>query len=155
LCDIGRAALLVLLPFVESLLGLVLVSLGLEILTLLWGPAQAASVPNLVDAEQLSSANSLSLVASYGTFPVASIVLLLLAGLASLLGRLQIVSALELDQEVLALVVDAATFLFSAYIVWRLPILASPRHPGRRFDWTETFRDVREGLRFVSNNALV
>src|SRR5947209_17494181 len=53
LCDIGRASLLVLLPFVESLPGLLLISLGLEILTLMWGPAQAASVPNLVPDEQL------------------------------------------------------------------------------------------------------
>src|SRR4051794_36262483 len=48
LCDIGRASLLVMLPFVENIAGLLLISLGLEILTLLWGPAQAASVPNLV-----------------------------------------------------------------------------------------------------------
>src|SRR3954449_5117952 len=42
-CDIGRACLLVLLPFVENLGGLLLISLGLEIFTLMWGPAQAAS----------------------------------------------------------------------------------------------------------------
>ena len=34
-CDIGRATLLVVLPFVSTLPGLVLVSLGLEVLTLL------------------------------------------------------------------------------------------------------------------------
>src|SRR6478752_10364389 len=47
-CDIGRSSLLLLLPFVDNLGGLLLISLGLEILTLLWGPAQAATVPNLV-----------------------------------------------------------------------------------------------------------
>ena len=46
-----------------NLVGLVLVSFGLEILTLLWGPAKAASVPHIVPEEHLSSANSLSLVA--------------------------------------------------------------------------------------------
>src|SRR3954454_15159803 len=74
LCDAGRASVLLLLPFVESLLGLVLVSLALEVLTLLWGAAQAATVPNLVADDQLQSANSLSLAASYGTFPIASII---------------------------------------------------------------------------------
>src|SRR5215211_2115883 len=64
-CDIGRAGLLVLLPFVDSLLGLVLVSLALEVLSLLWGPAKDASVPNLVDNKQLTSANSLGLVAAF------------------------------------------------------------------------------------------
>ena len=64
-CSVGRAALLRSLPFDENLRALVLVSFGLEILTLLWGPAQAASVPNLVESEQLASANSLSLLASF------------------------------------------------------------------------------------------
>jgi hypothetical protein len=100
LCDIGRASLLVMLPFVENIAGLLLISLGLEILTLLWGPAQAASVPNLVPEEQLSSANSLSLAASYGTFPIASIIFSLLAGLATVLGDLDVISALKVDQEV-------------------------------------------------------
>ncbi len=155
LCDIGRASLLVLLPFVESLPGLLLISLGLEILTLLWGPAQAASVPNLVPEEQLSSANSLSLAASYGTFPIASIIFSLLAGLATLLGDLDVISALKVDQEVLALSFDALTFLVSAAIVYRLPL---PRKDGNRrgrIDWTETFRDIKEGFRFVSKHALV
>src|SRR5258708_17582113 len=42
-CDIGRASLLVLLPFVDNLGGLLLISLGLEILTLLSGPAHATT----------------------------------------------------------------------------------------------------------------
>src|SRR6185295_7046885 len=121
LCDIGRASLLVLLPVVDNLAGLLLISLGLEILTLLWGPAQAASVPNLVPEEQLSSANSLSLAASYGTFPIASIIFSLLAGLATILGDVGVISAFKVDQEALALIFDAMTFLVSAAIVWRLP----------------------------------
>ncbi len=122
LCDIGRASLLVFLPFVNGIAGLLLVSLGLEVLTLLWGPAQAASVPNLVAEEQLSSANSLSLAASYGTFPIASIIFSLLAGAATVLGELDIISAFKVDQEALALIFDAMTFLVSAAIVYRLPI---------------------------------
>ena len=105
LCDAGRASVLLLLPFVESLLGLVLVSLALEVLTLLWGAAQAATVPNLVAEDQLQSANSLSLAASYGTFPIASIIFSLLAGLAAVLGDLDVISSFKVDQEFLALAV--------------------------------------------------
>jgi dTMP kinase len=153
--DIGRASLLVLLPFVDSLGGLVLVSLGLEVLTLLWGPAQAATVPNLVGDEQLAAANSLSLAASYGTFPIASIIFSLLAGLATVLGDLDIIAAFKVDQEVLALVFDALTFVASAVIVWRLPIPRAERTPDTRIDWTETFRDIKEGLQFISHAPLV
>ena len=155
LCDIGRASLLVLLPFVGSIVGLLFVSLGLEILTLLWGPAQAASVPNLVPEEQLASANSLSLAASYGTFPIASIIFSLLAGLATILGQLDIIAAFKVDQEALALIFDACTFLVSAAIVYRLPIPRRDRANDHRIDWTETFREIKEGFQFVSKHALV
>ena len=154
-CDIGRACLLLMLPFVENLGGLLLISLGLEIFTLMWGPAQAASVPNLVPDEQLASANSLSLAASYGTFPIASVIFSMLAALATVLGAFNIVSSFRVDQEVLALFFDAMTFLVSAAIVWRLPIPRRERESTGRIDWTETFREVKEGLQFVSKHALV
>jgi dTMP kinase len=158
LCDVGRASLLVGLLFVQNLGGLLLISLGLEILTLLWGPAQAATVPNIVDEEHLSSANSLSLAASFGTFPIASIIFSLLAGVATVIGDFGIISSLKVDQEALALIFDATTFLVSAAIVYRLAIPRSDRRTnenGKRIDWTETFREIKEGLLFVKEHALV
>jgi dTMP kinase len=155
LCDIGRASLLVCLPFVENLLGLALISLGLELMTLLWGPAQAATVPHFVPEEQLASANSLSLAASYGTFPIAAIMFSLLAGFATVLGRLDIVSAFQVDKESLALMVDAVTFLVSAAIVWRLPFPRRERTRSGRISWPDTFSDIKEGLRFIGGNPLV
>ena len=67
-CDIGRGLVLATLPFIHTVWGLVLASLLLEIGTLFWAPAKEASVPNLVPADQLTTANSLSLVAAYFTF---------------------------------------------------------------------------------------
>jgi len=154
-CDLLRASLLLLLPFVESLGGLVMISLGLEILTLLWGPAKDASVPHLVEKDQLTSANSLSLVASYATFPLASIVFSLLAALAAWLGSFEALSSLQLDQEVLALVIDACTFVASAVIVWRLPIPHDRTRHAQRIDLTQTFRDIRDGLHFIATHTRV
>ena len=68
-CDLGRAAVMLSLPFVDSIGGLVVASLVLEVFTLLWSPAKEATVPNLVPRSYLTTANSLSLVAAYGTFP--------------------------------------------------------------------------------------
>jgi len=156
LCDVGRAGLLLMLPFVgENILGLVLISLGLELMTLLWGPAQAATMPHFVPEEHLASANSLSLAASYGTFPIASILFSLLAGTATVLGRLDIISAFQVDQEALALMFDAMTFLVSAAIIWQLPFPKRERAPGRRIDFPDTFRDIKEGLQFIGKNPLV
>ena len=158
LCDIGRASLLFALLFVDNLGGLLLISLGLEMLTLLWGPAQAATVPNIVDEEHLSSANSLSLAASFGTFPIAAIIFSFLAGLATVIGDFGVSSGLEVDKEALALIVDAITFLVSAAIIYRLAIPRAERRTndnGKGIDWTETFREVKEGLQFVGQHALV
>ncbi|MEX0665051.1 MAG: MFS transporter [Acidimicrobiia bacterium] len=154
-CDIGRASLLAALPFVENLLGLVLISFGLEILTLLWGPAKDASVPNLVDREHLTSVNTVTLVASFGTFPFASIIFVLLASLAGWLADFDALSGLRLDQEVLALIFDAFTFLVSAAIVWRLPIPHEREKRERRPDWMQTVRDIREGLAYIATHPRV
>ncbi|HZR11979.1 MAG TPA: MFS transporter [Acidimicrobiia bacterium] len=154
-CDVGRAALLAVLPFVDTLLGLILVSLLMEILTLLWGPAKDASVPHLVEGRQLSSANSLSLAAAYGTFPVGSLIFSLLAVLAKWLGHFGPFSALKVDREVLALWVDGLTFLISAYIVFRLPIPHIDRHKGQRIDWSQSVRDIVEGMRFIASHPIV
>ena len=155
-CDIGRASLLLMLPFIDTLFGLVLISFGLEILTLLWGPAKDASVPHLVNEEQLASANTLSLVASYGTFPLASIVFSLLAALAAWLGSFDPLRDLAVDQEALALVLDACTFLLSAFIVFHLPIPKFGKEDrGPSTSWTQTLRDIREGIHFIAHEPLV
>jgi MFS family permease len=154
-CDLGRASMLLVLPFVENLAGLVVISFALEILTLLWGPAKDASVPHLVESDQLTSANTLSLVASYGTFPVASIVFSLLAAVAAWLGSFSALSALKVNQEFLALGVDACTFLVSAFIVFRLPIPRDERGATRGTDVRQTLRDIREGLRFIAREPRV
>jgi len=155
-CDLGRASLLLALPFVESLLPLVLVSFGLEILTLMWGPAKDASVPHLVHGDQLASANTLSLVASYATFPLASVIFSLLAALAAWLGSFDPLNGLEVDQEALALVVDACTFLVSALLVWRLPIPRGGKGERRSAgDWSHVVRDIKEGLVFIAHQPLV
>ena len=154
-CDVGRASMLLLLPFVENLVGLVLISFALEILTLLWGPAKDASVPQLVKKRQLQSANTLSLVASYATFPLASIVFSLLAAVAGWLGSFAALSALKLDQEALALGVDACTFLASAILVFGLPIPHNQRGPRHRADVGQSLRDIREGLRYIAHERRV
>jgi dTMP kinase len=154
-CDVGRAALLAVLPFVATLPGLILVSFLMEILTLLWGPAKDASVPHLVEGRQLSSANSLSLAAAYGTFPVGSLIFSLLAVLAKWLGHFGPFSALKVDREVLALWVDGLTFLVSAAIVFRLPIPHIDRTEGQRIDWSQSVRDIVEGMRFIASHPIV
>lgn len=153
--DVGRAAMLILLPFVETLFALVVISLLLEVFTLLWGPAKDASVPNLVGNEQLASANTLSLVASYGTFPFASVIFSLLAALAAWLGGFGALHRLEVDQETLALFFDAGTFIASAIIVFTLPIPRGGSTSEKKLKLSETVRDIKEGLAYIAHEPRV
>jgi len=86
---------------------------------------------------------------------VASIIFSFLAGLAGVLADFDVISSFKVDQEMLALIFDALTFLVSAAIIFRLPIPRRDQAESRRIDWTETFRDIKEGLRFVSVHPLV
>src|ERR1700730_3609054 len=119
-CDIGRGLVLAALPFVRDVPDLILASLLLELFTLLWSSAKEASVPNLVDRSFLPSANSLSLAAAYGTFPVSSAVFAVLVRVAQSFGTRFGVHAL--GPETLALWFDTLTFLASASIITTLSL---------------------------------
>ncbi len=153
-CDLLRGAVLATLPFVRTLWGLVLASLVLEMATLLWSPAKEASVPNLVPTAKLTTANSLSLVAAYGTFPVAALLFAALAKLAEWLGGFQALGFLHITDESVAFYFDLLTFVGSAALISTLT-LATQRQartgsPWRlRIDFSSAFRDIREGWRFM------
>jgi dTMP kinase len=159
-CDLGRAAVLACLPFVSDVIGLVLASLALEVLTLLWGPAKDSEVPNLVPHDHLTTANSLSLAAAYGTFPFASLLFALLAGVSVWIGSVPGLGWLENNQMGLAFFVDVLTFLFSAWMISRLPLVRRPKvKAGEEGEEPKGFKatldELREGWRVVVSNHTV
>jgi dTMP kinase len=158
-CDVVRAGALLMLPFVHSLLALVLVSLVIEVATLLWSPAKEASVPNLVPTGHLTTANSLSLVAAYGTFPIASLAFALLTPAGAWLGGFDAVAWLRVDQASLAIYVDVLTHVIAAVMISTLALPRREREPhpagGRRIDFGETFRELKEGWQFMFVNPMV
>lgn len=175
-CNLGRAAVVATLPWVDTVLGLVVASFLLEIGALLFTPAKEASVPNLVPLERLTTANSLSLVAAYGTFPIASLLFALLAGVAEWLGRIDALGFLEVNRTALAFYIQGLSFVVSALLIATLP-LWSPRVGARldpdpdpapdpdnaadvgprprRIAWGETFYELKEGWRYVFINPIV
>jgi dTMP kinase len=122
---------------------------------LLWGPAKDASVPNLVRSDQLSTANSLGLVAAYGTFPLGGIVFATLAGVARWLGGFAALDRLAVHQVSLALWVDSLTFVVSALLIMRLALPEREGFDKRRVDWTQTYRDMKDGILFIRSEPLV
>ena len=148
--ELGRAALVFSLVFADSILYLVLVNLAMEGLTLVFQPARESSVPNLVRRNELVQANSLSLSAAYGTFPLGALLFLLLAPWSPgvTLGGL-----LPGTAEGLAFIVDAGTFLISAAIIWTIPLaghdLPERRRRTGRLNLMAPLRDLRDGVVFV------
>ena len=156
-CDIGRGLVLATLPFIHTVWGLVLASLLLEIGTLFWAPAKEASVPNLVPPDQLTTANSLSLVAAYGTFPIASFVFAMLTAVAGGLKEVPGLSFLDVNRETLAIGVDVCTFFLSAVMIATLP-LTKPRREHletEKIGIGSVVHDLKEGWHFIFLNAKV
>jgi dTMP kinase len=160
-CDIGRGLVLATLPWVDTIPGLVFASLLLEILTLLWSPAKEASVPKLVPAHYLPTANSLSLVAAYGTFPVGSAVFAALAGVAKFLGGYEALRGLSVDQEFVAIYFDVFTFFISAILISTLVLPHVRRVPSPDettvggIPFGSALRDMREGLSVIARTRLI
>jgi dTMP kinase len=164
-CDVLRFLLFLSIPILgsvvsrdASLVYLLLASFLIETVSLFWIPAKEASVPNIVGRDHLESANQLTLIATYGSAPVAAAVFALLSLLSRALGSG--VEYFRTGPVDLALYVNAATFLFAAGTVYRLRELPSPsrderlaqRAAGQRTPSVLT--SLREGLRFMGSTPL-
>jgi dTMP kinase len=113
--DILRGALYISIPIVHTYFWLYAAMILVECLTLFWSPAKEASVPNLVPREKLENANQVSLLAAYGTAPIAAILFSLLTLVS---GAIAAVSPLLPRNSVdIALYINAASFFFAAWTI--------------------------------------
>jgi dTMP kinase len=143
-CDLSRAALIVLVPFVGIGL-LYAIAFVHECISLFFLPARDASVPLLVRRDNLGEANGLVLATSYGTLPLAAVAF---SGLTVAAGHIP--QALPLSNfyadhpTTFAFFFDAASFVFSASMIARLPLM-----PRARPEHIALLEGVREGFRYV------
>ena len=113
--DVMRAALYISIPIVHTYFWLYTAMILVECLTLFWSPAKEASVPNLVPRDKLENANQVSLLAAYGTAPIAAILFSLLTLLS---GAIAAISPLLPSNSVdIALYINALSFLFAAWTI--------------------------------------
>ena len=116
--DAVRVGLIALVPLVRALWWIYLWAFLVEVASIVFLPARDASIPDLVDAEDLPLANGMILGSSFGTIPLGAAAFAAVAALpfADLFGR------------PLALVfwVDAGTYLVSLACIARLTMLGRP-----------------------------
>ena len=113
--DLMRGSLYLSIPIVHTYFWLYSAVILVECLTLFWSPAKEASVPNLVPAEKLENANQVSLLAAYGTAPVAAILFTLLTLVSGAIAAISpLIPSNSWD---VALYYNAASFFFAAWTV--------------------------------------
>jgi dTMP kinase len=154
-CNLGRAVVVALLPFVDSVALLVLASFVLEAFALVYAPAKEASVPNLVPHDHLTTANSLGMAAAYGTFPVASAVFALLATVSTWISDVGLFDVFRTDQVAVAFYFQAVAFCASAWMIRSLDIPHRSRRERTgpvRIDWAGTLRELKEGWQYIFIN---
>jgi dTMP kinase len=138
--DLVRAVLILLVPF-TGIVGLYVLALVHECVSLFFLPSRDASIPGLVPPRKLEEANGLMLAASYGSIPVAAG---LFGGLRVAPAHLPVPSWFRAHPTALAFVFDSATFLFSAAMNAGLPL-----GRGARRGELQLFRDLLEGVRYI------
>jgi dTMP kinase len=150
--DIFRAALYISIPIVNTYFWLYAAMILVECLTLFWSPAKEATVPNLVGKEKLESANQASLLAAYGTAPVAAILFSLLTLFASAINSLFPFSiGTSVD---IALYANAATFAFAAFTIWGLKEIPKGAAANKTKD-ENVWRSLHDGWKSVSETKLI
>ena len=152
ICDILRFSLYLSIPIVGNYFWLYTATILVEIVTLFWSPAKEASVPNLVPKLKLESANQVSLLAAYGTAPIAAIVFSTLAiftgAINSALGNKTQASAADL-----ALYINAISFAFCAYTIWRLKEI--PEGPGKNLKQISLGKSLWDGFSFIKDSKII
>jgi dTMP kinase len=150
--DIMRFALYLSIPIVGNYLWLYTATVLVEAVTLFWSPAKEASIPNLVPKNKLESANQVSLLAAYGSAPVAALVFSLLALFSGALSNVLPVRYTSTAD--LGLYIDAISFLYTAWVVFGLSEI--PRGASSKASVNENIgKSLFEGFKFVSGSKII
>jgi len=149
--DLLRAALFVTIPLVGTLTWLLAATVLIEIVSLIWGPAKDASIPNLVPRHRLETANQLSLITTYGTALPAALIFtaisLLAKGVSATAGD---ITSRSID---LAVYLNAATFVISAVAILSVAEIGrvEKTHEAHETVW----RTLADGWSFVIGTPVV
>ena len=150
-CDVLRTGLYISIPIFHNYFWLYTAMILVECITLFWSPAKEASVPNLVPRDKLENANQVSLLAAYGTAPIAAAIFTFLSLFTSAINAAFSLSVTAVD---LALYANALSFAFAAFTVWGLreiPKGAAAKHAAE----TSILKSLYEGWKAVSGSKLI
>jgi dTMP kinase len=149
--DYVRGLLFLTIPLVGTLWWVFVVTVLVEAVSLVWGPAKDATVPNLVRPHQLEAANQISLATTYGSaVPAAA-----LFSLLTMLDRVApaLMSPFDLGAVDVALYLNGISFLVSGLVIASLS--AIPRGPADAHGEGNLVAAVLQGWSYVVGTPVV
>jgi dTMP kinase len=149
--DVGRFAVMALIPFTQEVLALVLATLFIEMLSAMFAPAKDAVLPTLVRREQLVTANQINIGVTYGMLPVAGVLYAVLISLAARMAPAG--SFLAARPVALPIWFNAFSFLVSAALIASITIRSAVVPTGAAAPGFGA--QFREGLRFVGTQPVI
>jgi len=150
--DVIRGLLFISIPWFPNLTWIFAAKFLAGIASQFWNPAASATIPNLVPKDKLERANQLSTLMTYGTAPLAAILLAVLGWIATGLGHLG--PFFHTNKVDLALYFNGASYLVSAITVYFLRQIGKREHSGH-ISVPSTAKAIWEGWRFIKNTPVV
>jgi dTMP kinase len=149
--DYIRGALFLTIPLVGTLWWVFVVTVLIEMVSLVWLPAKDATVPNLVPRHRLEAANQVSLATTYGSALPAAALFTGLTLVDNLYRNLFVDWLGPID---LAIYFNGVSFIVSGVVIARLKQI--PRGPATGSDYEgNALRVVLEGWKYVAGTPVV
>jgi dTMP kinase len=151
--DYLRALLFLSMPLVGSLYWVFAATVLIEAISLVWGPAKDATVPNLVPPHRLEAANQLSLATTYGSALPAALAFTVLTLLTK--GVHVTTGAFTGNPIQLALYFNALSFFVSGVVIQRLKTI--PKGAAATGDAHEgsPLKTIVDGWKYVTGTPVV
>ncbi len=155
LTNVARAGLFVAVAFARELWVLLLLVVVIECMTITFIAAKNALLPRLVEQDDLTEANQLTLLVTYGPLPFGAAMAAALSWLASAMSQLGLPA---LDPAAVALGLNSLTFVLAALLLARLPSPdadAMAVHSEDDEQGAGPWQELREGLRHMIEQPVI
>jgi dTMP kinase len=147
-CDLCRAGLVIVFVFSNTLLMILILVFIIETFTIIYGPAKDASIPDLVEPEQLTNANSLNQLTLFASMAFGTAIAASVVGLIAWLWK-------GVDANRAAFFVDSLTFIVSAFLIFKIRGFKRLTEEERvKMSSAQVKQDFKQGLRYLWDQQL-
>jgi dTMP kinase len=150
--DVIRGLLFISIPLFPNLTWILVAKFLAGVASQFWNPACSATIPNLVPKDKLERANQLSQLMTYGTAPLAAVLLAVLGYIATGLGHVSPV--FHTNKVDLALYFNGASYFVSALTVYTLRQIGK-RDQSASISAPSIAKAILEGWRFIRHTPVV